>query len=102
MDVHIGKLHSEKIECGICECVTKTLEDKEVHLSGCEVYNRVCHKNNFFEYLAPILVCHGNRYQKAPKKVSGPNMNISESASHFCKYKGNGKIYKGKLYPIFF
>ena len=38
MDVHIGKLHSEQIECGICECVTKTLEDLEVHLSGCEVY----------------------------------------------------------------
>ena len=66
------------------------------------MYSRMCHKNNFFEFLAPILVCHGDRYQKAPKKVSGPNMTISESASHFCKYKGNGKIYKGKLYPIFF
>ena len=52
---------------------------------------RVCHKINFFEFLAPILVGHGDRYQKAPKKVSGPNMTISESASHFCKYKGNFK-----------
>ena len=37
MDVHIGKIHSENIECGICECVTKTLEDMEIHLSGCEL-----------------------------------------------------------------
>ena len=40
--------------------------------------------------------------RKLKKKVSWPNTNISESASHFCKYKGNGKIYKGNLYPIFF
>ena len=63
---------------------------------------RVCHKINFFEFLAPILVCHGDRYQKAPKKVSGPNMTISESASHFCKYKGNFKKYKGKYSLILF
>ena len=63
---------------------------------------RVCHKINFFEFLAPILVGHGDRYQKAPKKVSGPNMTISESYSHFSKYKGNFKKYKGKCSLILF
>ena len=58
---------------------------------------RVCRKINFFEFLAPILVCHGERYQKVSKKVSGPNMTISESASHFCKYKGNYKDTKENI-----
>ena len=49
------------------------------------ISNRVCHKNKFFEFLAPISVCHGDRYQKATQKVSGHNMTISESASHFSK-----------------
>ena len=38
MDVPIGKLHNENKECGICECITKSLEDLEIHLAGCEIY----------------------------------------------------------------
>ena len=53
----------------------------------------------FFEFLAPISVYHGDRYQKATQKVSGPYMTISESASHFCKYKGNFKKYK-EIYSL--
>ena len=32
MFVHFGKVHSEKFECGICECEMDTLENLEVHL----------------------------------------------------------------------
>ena len=59
-------------------------------------YGRVWSFQGFGEERrAPTRVWHKNI-------ISGPNMAISESASHFCKYKGNDKIYKGKLYPIFF
>ena len=37
MDVHIGKCHSEKFECGICDCTTKTIEDLDMHLFVCEI-----------------------------------------------------------------
>ena len=49
----------------------------ELHtLTERQMYNRVCHKNNFFEFIVPILVCHGDRNKKAQKKVSGTNKKI--------------------------
>ena len=47
MDVHIGKCHSEKFECGICDCKTKTIEDLDMHLFSCELYK--CASNDDLE-----------------------------------------------------
>ena len=56
MDVHNGKLHSDKFECGICEINTKGLEELELHLFSCEIYK--CHKdgdcNTKFKTLSEI------------------------------------------------
>ena len=41
MDVHIGKVHSDKVECGLCEIHTKDLEELELHIFSCEVYKCV-------------------------------------------------------------
>ena len=38
MDVHIGKKHSDKFECGICEFEVTTLENLKTHLTTCERY----------------------------------------------------------------
>ena len=38
MDVHIGKKHSDKFECGICENELTTLDNLRIHLSTCERY----------------------------------------------------------------
>ena len=38
MEVHIGKYHSDKFECGLCDDTMKTLSELEVHLFTCEVY----------------------------------------------------------------
>ena len=38
MEVHLGKFHSEKIECGICGFETKDMENLDTHLSTCEMY----------------------------------------------------------------
>ena len=38
MHVHIGKAHSEKLECGLCEIEIDTLENLETHLITCEIY----------------------------------------------------------------
>ena len=45
MDVHIGKLHSEKYECGICDFQAKDQEKLEIHLVSCEMYEcDGCHR----------------------------------------------------------
>ena len=38
MQVHVGKFHSEKIECSLCESEAKTFEDLDTHLFTCEIY----------------------------------------------------------------
>ena len=41
MEKHIGKEHSDKYECGLCESVFKSLESLETHLVTCETYECV-------------------------------------------------------------
>ena len=38
MEVHIGKTHSDNLECGLCEVQMDTLENLEMHLFTCEIY----------------------------------------------------------------
>ena len=38
MEVHIGKNHSDKFDCGLCSVETKTCEDLKIHLITCEIY----------------------------------------------------------------
>ena len=38
MEVHIGKLHGEIVECGLCSYKAKDLEALNLHISTCETY----------------------------------------------------------------
>ena len=38
MEVHLGKHHSEKYECGLCDFEAGNLENLETHLNTCEVF----------------------------------------------------------------
>ena len=38
-EVFIGKHHSEKYECGLCDVEAKDLENIEIHLVSCELYH---------------------------------------------------------------
>ena len=38
MEVHVGKHHGEKIDCGLCNFEAKDLEALNMHLSTCEIY----------------------------------------------------------------
>jgi hypothetical protein len=38
MEVHLGKYHSDKFECGLCGFETKDLQTLETHLFTCEIY----------------------------------------------------------------
>jgi hypothetical protein len=38
MKVHLGKHHSEKYKCGLCDLETASLENRETHLNTSEVF----------------------------------------------------------------
>ena len=38
MEVHVGKYHGEKEECGMCNFVAKDLEALNLHISTCQIY----------------------------------------------------------------
>ena len=38
MEVHMGKVHGEKFECGLCDYEAKDLETLETHLLTCEIF----------------------------------------------------------------
>ena len=38
MEVHVGKCHSEIIECGLCAYEAKDSDNLNLHLATCEIY----------------------------------------------------------------
>ena len=38
MEVHIGRLHSEKRECGLCNFVANNIDNLNLHITTCEIY----------------------------------------------------------------
>ena len=38
MEVHIGKYHSDNFECGICEYTTESVDNLDIHLTTCKIY----------------------------------------------------------------
>ena len=47
MDVHMGKEHSDILECGLCAFKPKDKEQLEIHLLTCEIYTCTLCDNNF-------------------------------------------------------
>ena len=56
MEVHMGREHCEKIECGMCDSVFNDLETLETHLSTCEIYK--CDECNFITTKLPEMKIH--------------------------------------------
>ena len=45
LEVHLGKTHTEKFECGLCENNFANHKTLEMHLKTCEIYKtRYCQK----------------------------------------------------------
>ena len=38
MELHIGRKHSDQLECGICNYEADNLENLTIHLATCEIY----------------------------------------------------------------
>ena len=42
MEVHIGKKHTDTFECGLCKFAAGNVDNLELHLATCEIYE--CHE----------------------------------------------------------
>ena len=85
MFVHFGKVHSEKFDCGICECEVDTLENLEVHLVTCEVYecNHCDLKVKILSQMKTHIVKdHGNNGECVHLKMNRHNFEQVDSKTH--------------------
>ena len=57
MEVHVGKYHSEKFECGLCEYEAENLENLETHLFTCEIFE--CNKCGLRGKSMKDIIKHG-------------------------------------------
>ena len=82
MEVHVGKQHAEKLECGLCEYKVENMESLKIHLSTCETYEcnscyfRVCtlseikkHIRNKHEDDDEIKITHGKINRKDEDEI---------------------------------
>ena len=73
MDVHSGKFHSKKFVCGLCDYEAGSLENLDMHLFTCEMFE-CCRCDDRMLKLADlkdhIRSAHGNRYEEG-EKIAG-------------------------------
>ena len=97
MEVHISKIHSEVIECGMCEYEAKDLESLEVHLVTCQTYE--CKKcGDRFQSISEIKQ-HMYEKHKGQEflKIIHAKLDISNSEEIDCK-----TYYSKDLFPELF
>ena len=81
VEVHVGKCHSEIIECGLCEYEAKDSENLNLHLATCEIYTcencsfRTKYLHDIKEHLNNVHVStyqeiiHGKVNRKDPEVI---------------------------------
>ena len=93
MEVHVGKYHSEKEECGMCNFVAKDLEALSLHISTCQVYvcddcyYRTVHIHEIKEHLKNVhtsqydTIIHGKVSLKDPELIDHVHYSKQELCS---------------------
>ena len=86
MDVHIGKLHGETVECGLCNYKAKDLESLNLHISTCETYicEECCYRTTKLQDIKEHLnMKHDNDwFQITHAKVNRKDPNIIDEKRH--------------------
>ena len=63
MEVHVGKFHSETLECGMCSWEAKDIESLNLHIATCEIYT--CEDCNYrTKHLHDIKEHLNNKHDK--------------------------------------
>ena len=69
MEVHMGKMHTETFECGLCELEAGSLASLEVYLNTCEIFQ--CDQNNSCNKRFRMIIDIKNQINKEHKEEYG-------------------------------
>ena len=97
MEVHVNKVHTEELECGLCECVAKDLESLELHLVTCQIYE--CkHCGERYKSISDIKKHMAEKHRKNEyMRILHAKQDISNSDEINCK-----TYYSKDLFPEIF
>ena len=85
LDVHIGKIHADNFNCGLCEKTFETKENLETHLNTCEIYQ--CTKCKHKEATLPNIKDHVVNIHNSEKYLMIDNFKMSRDDSDEVTWK---------------
>ena len=88
-DVHMGKEHSDNLECGLCAFKLKDKEQLETHQLTCEIYKCTLCDNNFVK-LADLKddVTTDHEYNKYRSIIHAKQNRFNEEEIDETYYRG--------------
>ena len=97
MEVHLGRAHSENLECGLCEFQVGNLEKLDLHLFTCEIYQ--CGNCDLKEKCTTELKKHSKieHYYMNQAHIKHLKMDRNNFIEVSCKdYYSEGRLQKQK------
>ena len=96
MEVHIGRLHSEKLICGLCNFEAKNIDNLNLHISTCEIYTcepccfRTINLHDIKDHLNNVHNTIGTQWDeiihaKVNRKDSDMIDQVNHMKSHLCQ-----------------
>ena len=89
MEVHIGRLHSEKPFRGLCNFEANTIENLNLHLSTCEIYNceaccfRTINLHEIKDHLNTVHIAIGTQWDEIiHAKVNRKDSDMIDKVNH--------------------
>ena len=93
MEVHIGKIHCEKIECGMCDNIFNDMANLETHLTTCEIYK--CDECSFTTSKLTEMKVHLNDQHSGGKgiQIIHSKQNRANREEYDCIYYTKGELF---------
>ena len=92
----MGKIHCEKIECGMCDNIFNDLATLETHLSTCETYK--CDECNFISFKLSEMKVHPDDQHNGGKgiQVIHSKQNRANNEEYDCTYYTTSELFSRK------
>ena len=92
MEVHIGRLHSEKTEFGLCNYEANNMDNLNLHISTCEIYTceaccfRTKNLHDIKDHLNNVHISIGTEWDEIiHAKVNRKDSELIDQAIHMKK-----------------
>ena len=93
MEIHMGKIHCEKIECGMCDNIFNDLGTLETHLSTCEIYK--CDECSFITSHLSEMKVHLDDQHSGGKgiEIIHSKQSRANREEYDCKYYTKSELF---------